>query len=180
MNRDLDRRMSALDPPHQRAVEVSGHLHGGRGWASYTALEFPTFDLCKSDPPDQFDVVLCEQVLEHVPDPLAAVKNLYRLCRPGGTLLVSTPFLIRVHPSPDDFWRFTESGLRRLLEWGGFDRVEVASWGNRRCVNANVKVWARQRPWRSLRNDPQLPVVVWASAQRPGTAALDDVRGARR
>jgi SAM-dependent methyltransferase len=167
MNRDLDRRITQLNPSHQDAVEVSGHMHGGRAWRSYTTLDFPAFDLCTSEPADQFDVVLCEQVLEHVPDPLSAVKNLFRLCRPGGTLLVSTPFLVRVHPIPEDYWRFTEAGLTRLLEWGGFERVDVASWGNRRCVNANAKLWARKQPWHSLRNEPELPVVVWASARRP-------------
>jgi len=38
-----------------------------------------------------FDVVLCSEVVEHVPDPAAALRGLRRLLAPGGTLVLSTP-----------------------------------------------------------------------------------------
>jgi SAM-dependent methyltransferase len=68
-----------------------------------------------------FDVVLCLQVLEHVPDPAAAVRELRRAVRPGGRVLASTHGVYPFHPNPDDLWRWTQHGLERLFltnaEW---------------------------------------------------------------
>jgi hypothetical protein len=66
-----------------------------------------------------------------------------------------------------DYWRFTPRGLRTLLERGGLEVDEVGSWGNRDCVVGNFDNWAAFRPWHSLRNEPDLPVQVWAFAHRP-------------
>jgi SAM-dependent methyltransferase len=69
----------------------------------------------------RFDVVLCLQVLEHVPDPAAAVRELHRVVRPGGRVLASTHGVYPFHPNPDDLWRWTQQGLERLFltnaEW---------------------------------------------------------------
>jgi SAM-dependent methyltransferase len=68
-----------------------------------------------------FDVVLCLQVLEHVSDPAAAVRELRRAVRPGGRVLLATHGVYPFHPNPDDFWRWTHTGLERLFrtnaEW---------------------------------------------------------------
>jgi SAM-dependent methyltransferase len=68
-----------------------------------------------------FDVALCLQVLEHVPDPAAAVRELRRAVRPGGRVLLSTHGIYPYHPNPDDLWRWTHQGLERLFltnaEW---------------------------------------------------------------
>ena len=166
MNRDVEVLLESLDPRQLNVVEVSGSIRSGYPWASYTRLEYPEFDL--SDPAlthdGRYDLVICEQVLEHVENPLTAVSNLKALCAPRGRLLVSTPFLIRIHGYPQDFWRFTPDGLKKLLECQGL-RVEwVRSWGNRAVIRGNFRVWAPYRPWRSLKNEPDLPVVVWALA----------------
>jgi SAM-dependent methyltransferase len=66
-----------------------------------------------------FDVVLCLQVLEHVPDPAAAVRELRRVVRPGGRVLLSTHGIYPFHPNPDDLWRWTHDGLDRLFSQNG-------------------------------------------------------------
>jgi SAM-dependent methyltransferase len=66
-----------------------------------------------------FDVVLCIQVLEHVPDPAAAVRELRRVVRPGGRVLASTHGVYPFHPNPDDYWRWTQHGLERLFRENG-------------------------------------------------------------
>jgi SAM-dependent methyltransferase len=67
------------------------------------------------------DVVLCLQVLEHVPDPAAAVRELRRVVRDGGRVFLSTHGIYPFHPNPDDLWRWTHTGLERLFhtnaEW---------------------------------------------------------------
>jgi SAM-dependent methyltransferase len=167
MNRDIAEWFAELDPATLDAVEVSGNARSALGWKSYTSLHYPDFDLVKSEPPGQYDVVICEQVLEHVPDPDAAVRNLRGLARPDGRILVSTPFLIRIHGAPNDYWRFTPLGLRTLLERQGLQVEILRAWGNRSAVITNLRRWSFYRPWRSLRNNRTLPVVVWAVA-RPG------------
>jgi SAM-dependent methyltransferase len=68
-----------------------------------------------------FDLVLCVQVLEHVPDPAAAVRELRRVAKPGARVLLSTHGIYPFHPNPDDLWRWTHQGLERLFltnaEW---------------------------------------------------------------
>ena len=66
-----------------------------------------------------FDVVLCLQVLEHVPEPGAAVRELRRVVRPGGRVLLSTHGVYPYHPNPEDLWRWTHSGLDRLFRDNG-------------------------------------------------------------
>ncbi|MGH2369550.1 MAG: class I SAM-dependent methyltransferase [Chloroflexota bacterium] len=168
MNADLRASIVALRPERLAAVEISGDLHAGHAWRTYEVLRYPDFDLCSTRPRRRYDVVICEQVLEHLPDPWKATRTLRALCKTGGHVIVSTPFLVRIHPEPVDYWRFTADGLRVLLTQAGLDVVSMATWGNRSCLRANLRAWVRYRPWHSLRNDPRLPLVVWAVARRPG------------
>lgn len=66
-----------------------------------------------------FDVVLCAQVLEHVDDPAQGVRELARATRPGGRVLLSTHGTYVFHPAPVDHWRWTHTGLERLLRENG-------------------------------------------------------------
>jgi SAM-dependent methyltransferase len=168
MLRDIRAFLTTLPIRELDAVECSSATYVDEGWQRHTSLTYPDFDL--TDPPADiptFDVVFCEQVLEHVTDPWAAAETLRALCRPGGHVIVSTPFLLRIHNAPGDYWRFTPDGLRILLERGGLQVTRVEAWGNRAAVRTNTFWWAAQRPWRSLRNVDDVPAVVWAFCRRP-------------
>lgn len=168
----VDRHLASLGTSELRVAEISGDIYADRDWKEYTSLDFPEFDLCAPlEQPGDFDLVICEQVLEHVIDPRAAAANLRGLCAPGARLIVSTPFLIKVHELPiyamADYWRFTPRGLRTLLEQAGLVVDEVGEWGNRDCIVGNLDRWSAYRRWHSLRNEPDVPVQVWAFAHRP-------------
>lgn len=62
-----------------------------------------------------FDVVLCTEVLEHLPEPQRAIDEMFRVLTPGGQLLLTTRFLFPIHDAPHDYFRFTKYGLRHLL-----------------------------------------------------------------
>ena len=66
-----------------------------------------------------FDVVLCIQVLEHVDDPARGVRELHRVTRSGGRVLLSTHGAMVYHPNPSDLWRWTHEGLQRLFAENG-------------------------------------------------------------
>jgi SAM-dependent methyltransferase len=73
-----------------------------------------------------FDVVLCNQVLEHCDDPARAVSELRRVTAPGGRVLASTHGVMAYHPSPTDYWRWTHAGLEKLFgENGSWASVRV-------------------------------------------------------
>jgi ubiquinone/menaquinone biosynthesis C-methylase UbiE len=72
------------------------------------------------------DIVFCTQVLEYVPNPEAAVLEIYRVLKPGGIALLSfAAFYPRI--AEDDHWRFLPSGLRFLLR--PFREVEIVPEG---------------------------------------------------
>jgi SAM-dependent methyltransferase len=84
----------------------------------------------KAVPGDAFDSVLCSEVLEHVPHPAQAVAELARVLKPGGTLVITVPFLARLHEEPHDYYRYTRHGLRALLEDGSFVVEEIVETGS--------------------------------------------------
>lgn len=73
----------------------------------------------------RFSGVLCSEVLEHVARPWLALPALRDVIRPGGWLVVTTLFSFPEHGFPDDYYRYTISGLALLLEDAGF--VDVAA-----------------------------------------------------
>ena len=74
---------------------------------------------------EQFDIVLSTQVLEHVADPTTYLSECRRLLRSGGFLVVTTHGLMHYHPDPEDYWRWTSAGLRKLLVEADIRAVEL-------------------------------------------------------
>jgi SAM-dependent methyltransferase len=88
----------------------------------------PTFvgDITKHNteiPDSTYDVIACMEVLEHTLNPFDAVKELRRMLKHEGYLLVSAPLNWRIHGPSPDCWRFTEHGWRALLR--DFDILNI-------------------------------------------------------
>jgi SAM-dependent methyltransferase len=76
-----------------------------------------------------FDHIECVSVLEHCERPWAVASNLAQLLNPGGTILISAPWVWRMHAYPNDYWRFTPEGLRLIFNKIALDPLRIASQG---------------------------------------------------
>jgi SAM-dependent methyltransferase len=74
---------------------------------------------------ESFDSVLCNAVLEHVRDAELAIRELGRVVRKGGHLVVAVPFLQPYHACPGDFRRYTADGLAQLGKAAGLEVIAV-------------------------------------------------------
>ncbi|TCL66379.1 methyltransferase domain-containing protein [Rhizobium sp. BK251] len=175
MYRDAFAFIRELDPTKLDTLEISGGVQWRREFAfkSYRSTEYPGFDICNEVLRERFDLIIADQVFEHLKWPSRAARNVYAMLRPGGYFIIATPFLLRVHASPIDCNRWTETGLSFLLQEAGFaeDAIVTRSWGNRSCVKANFKRWPKAGFFGSLKNEANFPVMVWAYAQKPLEAA---------
>ena len=80
---------------------------------------------------NSFDAILCIEVLEHVTDPVIALKELYRILKPGGVILITAPFNSLTHYSPYHFSTgFTKYFYLHHLNDIGFNNIEITTNGN--------------------------------------------------
>ncbi len=99
-------------------VEQSGHPHQAeRVDVFYDGRIFPF-------PSASFDGAVCNQVLEHVFNPDEFLREIHRVLKPDGILLLTVPFVWDEHEQPYDYARYTAFGLRHLLQTHGFEVVE--------------------------------------------------------
>lgn len=85
---------------------------------------FPCEDEC-------FDHVFSFNTLEHIYNVQDKLSEIYRVLRPNGDILISTPFLYPIHGHPDDFFRPTPSWYHTALKDCGFKEIRVVPlfWG---------------------------------------------------
>jgi len=137
------RHVRAL-PPGRRVLDLGGNKIRKRGqfdierydlhvvYANLSISKRPDVqaDACYIPFPDKkFDVVICSELLEHVPDPRAVLREAYRVLREGGILLVCVPFMHRIHGDPHDYGRYTDLYWLQTLTRIGFNDVRVEKQG---------------------------------------------------
>lgn len=122
--------------------------------ADVTALPFEN---------ESMDTVVLTQVLEHVFEYEKAMDEAVRVLKFRGVMLLSVPFIYQAHATPYDFHRFSEYGLRELLQKHS---LEVIEWhyqgylGTTLFSIINGFIWEKLASVRCLRNTLLLPFIL--------------------
>ena len=109
----------------------------------------------------QFDLVICTQMLEYVPEPAAVIGEIRRVLKTGGYLFLSVPSVCP-RDADHECWRFLPGSLRHLL--AQFSDVEIVPEGGSviglfRAINACLNIFARYPSLRSVFRYTVFPTV---------------------
>ncbi|MDO8264935.1 MAG: methyltransferase domain-containing protein [Candidatus Parcubacteria bacterium] len=75
------------------------------------------------------DALLAFNLLEHVYDHRFLTGEMFRILKKGGVVAGSVPFLVKIHPDPQDFFRYSEQALERIFKKAGFSEVKIGYAG---------------------------------------------------
>lgn len=177
MQRTSREWLEALPLATMDAAEISGKNGRRYDFQSYDRFRYPQHDICEGPYVDtdglvrKFDIILANQVWEHLDAPYTATRNVLRMLRMGGYFWVAVPFFVRYHASPHDCSRWSARGLTNLLVEAGFDpaHIRAEQWGNRNAAARNLEPkWPPDYDPETddLTNDPDYPICAWALAQK--------------
>jgi SAM-dependent methyltransferase len=122
-----------------------------RGHKGYGQLDYMR-DICAIPVADaSFDLILCREVLEHVPEPIRAVKEFARIVKPEGKLLLAAPLGSGLHQEPYHFYGgYMPHWYLRFLHEAGFDDIQIEpnSGFYRLYGQESMRCALLLRPWR--------------------------------
>ncbi len=178
MNRRSRRILRDIGIEELDVAEISGQWGKNLGAKSYVQYKYPDHDICEGPIRYadgeilKYDVILANQVWEHLDRPYTAIKNVMQMLRPGGYFWLAVPFHVPFHAAPNDCSRWSARGLHNLLVEAGFpeEDVRAAQWGNREAAARNLeKEWppVYDKDTDNLENDRAFPIVSWALARKP-------------
>jgi SAM-dependent methyltransferase len=87
-------------------------------------------DVTKMNYKNEFDVILCLNLLEHIYDFKKAISNMYEALKEGGIVSVLVPCFYPLHDEPYDYWRFTSYSLKKMFSM--FKDIKIVSYGIRK------------------------------------------------
>ena len=132
----------------------------------YTQLDYVS-DIVEIPVPNAvFDVVLCSEVLEHVPDPISAVREMARILKRGGKLLLTSPLGAFLHQEPYHFYGgYTPHWYRKFLPEAGFQIESIEpnrgffSWFGQEARRFNSLI----SPWNTFHQGWRWPLLtsIW-------------------
>lgn len=105
-------------------IENPGHSHTNEKIdAIFDGVNIPY-------PDHSFDACIASEVLEHVIEPDKVLREIGRVLKPNGILILTTPFVWDEHEAPNDFYRYTSFGLERTVSSNHFDVVSQEKLGS--------------------------------------------------
>ena len=177
MQRSSRKWLNALPLAEMDVAEISGKWGQMFQFRSYSRFRFPKYDICEGPFLDeggavrQFDLIIANQVWEHLERPYRATCNVLEMVRQGGYFWIATPFFIPYHGAPVDCSRWSARGLKNLLIEAGFPEahIQAEQWGNRATARRNMEEkWPPKHAPETddLTNDPEFPICAWALARK--------------
>lgn len=171
----LDRYMSDGDAvgdigcgeqPLRSRVEELGGIYTGIDVTQNAGNSVNIIASCTDLPlPDYyFNVILCTEVLEHVSDSDKAFRELVRLLKRDGYLILTMPFTYPLHEEPYDFVRFTPYQVREYAKNNDLRVLELMTSGNE--IEVLATVWDVM--WRQMLKDNGIVSTVWVALMRLG------------
>jgi len=106
---------SGVHKPHPDILNVDIFYYKGVDLVA-NAEELPL-------PTGSVDAIVCESLLEHVPRPQKIIDEMYRVLKPGGGIYIVIPFVYPFHASPNDFQRWSVTGLKELIKAGKIEKI---------------------------------------------------------
>ena len=73
--------------------------------------------------------MICSELLEHVPEPLNVVREIHRVLKPKGSVIICVPFMNKIHGDPYDYGRYTDFFWNENLSRLGFQDIEIEKQG---------------------------------------------------
>ncbi|MFN3840666.1 MAG: class I SAM-dependent methyltransferase [Cyclobacteriaceae bacterium] len=87
---------------------------------------------------ETFDTIILSEVLEHIAEPDVLWAEMARMLKSGGKIIVSVPFLYKIHEAPHDYFRYTEFALKNFATKNNLKIVELESFGGLPVVLADL------------------------------------------
>lgn len=78
---------------------------------------------------ETYDTVFCRNVLEHIKNPREALKEIARILKKDGKVIITVPHLAYLHNEPGDYYRFTKYGIKHLIEETDMEIIEIKEAG---------------------------------------------------
>jgi len=126
-----------------------------------------TLDLDRYD----FDFAMINQTIEHLYDPITAIKNVYRHMAIGGVFYANVPSNGVPHTTPFHYYTgITPTGLGAMVKLAGFDVIKIGQWGNEAYFKQMFdNIWSDYRHMQGITdeagyNDVNCPIITWCFA----------------